>query len=295
MKNFDRYVQEHITEEDLQMPDFVHNRVEETLDSLPLRLPKRKPGFAHHAATLAACMALVFIALLPNLSVAYAEAVDDIPVIGNLVRVFTIRNYFYEDGHRELQVKVPSVVDPDHKEAEDLLNQDVTALTNNVINQFYHKLELSEGDGYGSVTVDYETISNAPHWFTLKLTVNELAASSYVYERYYHIDRTNGRYVTFSDLFTREKYAALEAIILDQMKERMEEDEKKVYWIDDVTQKDNFAALHDDQNFYFKENENLVIVYDQYEVAPGYMGSSEFEITPEQYKPYLSGYELKLN
>ncbi len=293
MKKFDRYVQERIAEEDLHMLDFAHDKVEQTLGMLPLRMTKRKKGFMHHAVSIAACMALAFIVLLPNVSVAYAEAVDDIPVIGSLVRVFTIRNYFYEDGHRELQVKVPAIVDPDHGAAEGMINQNVTELTNTVINRFYNELEISQGDGYGSVYVDYETVINTPQWFTLKLTVNEIAASSNMYEKYYHIDRTNGCYVTFSDLFEEENYDKLKAMILDQMKAQMEENEKTVYWIDDITQQDDFAALSNDQNFYFKKNGNLVIVYDKYEIAPGYMGSPAFELSPEQYEPYISEYGLK--
>ena len=43
----------------------------------------------------------------------------------------------------------------------------------------------------------------------------------------------------------------------------------------------NWQGIKEDQNFYFDAGGNLVIVFDEYEVAPGYMGSVEFEIPDE--------------
>ncbi len=63
------------------------------------------------------------------------------------------------------------------------------------------------------------------------------------------------------------------------MRAQMAEDENKVYWVDceDVPEW-NFERLKEDQNFYFDEAGNLVIVFDEYEVAPGYMGALEFTV-----------------
>ena len=36
-----------------------------------------------------------------------------------------------------------------------------------------------------------------------------------------------------------------------------------------------------DQNFYFDADGNLVLVFEKYEVAPGYMGTPEFTIPRE--------------
>ena len=39
-----------------------------------------------------------------------------------------------------------------------------------------------------------------------------------------------------------------------------------------------FEKIAPEQKFYINENYKLVIVFDKYEVAPGYMGVVEFEI-----------------
>lgn len=38
-----------------------------------------------------------------------AKAMEQVPVLGSLVRVVTLRNYFYDDGHSSADVSVPQV------------------------------------------------------------------------------------------------------------------------------------------------------------------------------------------
>ena len=53
------------------------------------------------------------------------------------------------------------------------------------------------------------------------------------------------------------------------------------YWLDSETPEWDFQSVREDSTFYVNEKGNLVIVFDEYEVAPGYMGSVEFEIPDE--------------
>lgn len=285
---FDEYIKTLIAEEDIEIPASVRERTEQTLASLPLRMPKRKPRIMRTITSIAACMAIMLLGVMPNISTAYAAAVDDIPIIGDLVRVLTIRNYFYEDDRHELNAEIPGVTDPENAEVSDLINKDIGELTSAVISKFYHELEISSGKGYGSVYIDYETLANSEQWFTLKLTVSELKGSSDTTSKYYHIDRTTGDYVTFADLFESEDYTWLENLIVNQMNVQMAQEEGVSYWVEDSKVGEDFTALDGEQNFYFAENGSLVIVYNKYEVGPGSMGCPEFEITPEEYAEYIA-------
>ena len=62
----------------------------------------------------------------------------------------------------------------------------------------------------------------------------------------------------------------------------MAEDENNLYFGfggDDTMQEAGFKTISDDTPFYINENGNPVIVFEKYEIAPGYMGYQEFEIT----------------
>ena len=52
----------------------------------------------------------------------------------------------------------------------------------------------------------------------------------------------------------------------------------EVYWIGDSQVGHGYEGISDEQNFYLNKNNNLVIVFDEYDVAPGYMGTPEFVI-----------------
>ena len=284
---FDEYIKNLAQQEDIDLPESVRARTEQTLESLPLHMPKRKPRVWRTAASIAACFVILMVGVMPNISVAYAAAVQDIPILGDLVQVFTIRNYFYEDDRHELDAEIPGVNDPVYEEAGALINKDIDELTNAAISKFYQELELHSEGGYGSVYITYETLTNTDKWFTLKLVVSEIQGSSNTYIRYYHIDRTRGNYVTFADLFDPTDYEVLEELVIGQMEAEMAENEEATYWIEDSLMGEDFTVLNDEQNFYFNETGDLVIVYNKYEVAPGSMGCPEFAISFEEYGAYI--------
>ncbi|WP_322020199.1 RsiV family protein [Clostridium butyricum] len=47
---------------------------------------------------------------------------------------------------------------------------------------------------------------------------------------------------------------------------------------------DSFDKIKENQDFYINNDGNLVICFDEYEVAPGYMGTLEFIISDKIFK-----------
>jgi len=291
-ESFDKKIRDAIREEDIRVPEHIHQRTEALLASLPEKEVKHtKPRIdfrpVRRIAAAAACFLFVMLVVMPNISVAYAQAVENIPIIGDLVEICTIRNYFYSDERHALNAKVPEVNDPYHTKVSDLINMNVDELTGEVIHKFYDNLEITHDKGYGSVYIDYETITNTDKWFTLKLTVSEIQASSNTFFKIYHIDRVRGTYISFGDLFDSKDFDAIEQIIRTQMEAEMAADSEVVYWTEDTGLGQSVTALGDEQNFYFDDDGNLVIVYNQYEVAPGYMGCPQIVIDKDDFEKYL--------
>lgn len=280
-RNFDEEMRKALQEDPVIVPDHVHQQVEDLLASLPEKTSRKTVQFPkswQKLTSVAACFVFVMLVVLPNTSVTYAKAVQDIPVIGKLVEVFTVRDYEYFDENHELEADIPSVSDPENKESGDLINKNVKELTDAVIADFYEEME---SEGYSGLHITHETLRNTPEWFTLRLTISESAASSSSTIRIYHIDRTSGKYVTFGDIFDSDDRWVLEEMILADMRAQMKADANVSYWEEGTDAEFGFAALTADQNFYFNESGYLVIVYDEFEVAPGYMGAPEFVIGAE--------------
>ena len=288
MNYFDKYIKNKAAEEQTNIPDSVKNRIEQTLADLPEKKPVIKQiRILPRIAAAAACFVFITLFVLPNVSVAYAQTLEQIPVIGDIVRVVTIRNYFYADDKHEMNIDVPQIEGED-SEAVDYINKDVSELTTALVNQFYKDLEITGNNGYGSIHVDYEATTNTDRWFTLKLSVSETSASSNTYFEFYHIDKKQGKIIELGDLFNTDKFSdILVAEIKMQMQEQMANDENISYWINNSGIGEEFATVSADHNFYWNENGDLVIIFDKYEVGPGSMGTPEFVIDRDVIKDIL--------
>ncbi len=297
MNDFDKYIKSEVAKEQTDIPDSVKNRIEQTLVDLPEKKPvKKQIRILPRIAASAACFVFIILFLLPNVSVTYAQALEQLPVIGDLVRVVTIRNYYYDDNHWKMDINIPQIESEDSKSV-DYINKDVSELTTALINRFYEDLEINGNKGYGSLNVDYEVVTNTDSWFTLKLTVCQTAASSNTYFKFYHIDKNQGKIVELGDLFNTDKFSdSLVAEIKKQMQEQMANDENISYWINNSGIGEEFATVSADDNFYWNENGDLVIIFDKYVVGPGSMGTPEFvidkgvirDILKSEFKDFIS-------
>lgn len=232
-----------------------------------------------------------------------AYAMGNIPVIGNLFQAVTFRDYQYESERFSANVEVPQIVVEDmgetaeesteetkrpegEKPADEQLqetlehvNFDIDAVTNQLIEEF--KKSAEAGESYGGLEIHHETVINNEKYFTLKLSIFQSAGSGSESYKFYTIDKQSGRQIQIGDLF-RENSGYAEVIsenIKGQMRAAMAEDETKVYWVDSTeTPYWNWEGIKEDQNFYLDGNGNLVVVFDEYEIAPGYMGAQEFTV-----------------
>lgn len=283
MNDFDKKLRQMAADDPVEVPDFVHQRIEDTLASLPAQEKKAAPvRKMPRFAAIAASFALVMLVALPNISPVYAHAVENIPVIGKIVRVVTIRNYLYSDDNHQMDVKVPHIADDEGMGAADRINQDVDSLTSELIKQFYNDVDSVGDQGHGAIYVNYDVLTNTDRWFTMKLSVHMLSGSGSSYFKYYNVDRTTGRIVNLGDLFCSDDFT--ECITNDikaQMRLRTETDGEKVYWTGEDVSGIQFPEIGAEHNYYFNEDGKLVIPFDQYEVAPGSMGCPEFVISDD--------------
>lgn len=273
------YQQLHIPEEGRRM---MNEKIEQAKLDKKRKTLSRRIRFAGGA--IAAAMAV--IVALPNTNESIAMAMEKIPVIGSIVKVVTFRDYDYKDGNTEAHVSIPNIEidgeNSDNQDAANQINKDVKDYTQQLIDQFEADAkELYGSEGYKELNVSYDVITDTEDWFTLRITVLEAAASGNQYYRFYHIDKKTNAVATLSTLFKDDVdyITPISENIKEQMRSNTNADEGLVYFLDDEETPDfNFKEIKAEQNFYFNSNNDLVIIFDEYEVAPGSMGNPEFVI-----------------
>lgn len=283
----------------------------------------------------AAAAAALMLVIVPNISAEAAYAMEQIPVLGSVVKVVTIRNYQYESEQfsadiEEVKLEQDEVagnvrpggteggngnpddfnaegVEPGGTEAENgnpddfstegvgaggagaedakmegsiqTINEGIEEMTNRLIARFEEQVE--QGEGHGSIYAGHEVVTDTDTWFTLRIDVTEIAGSGFQYQYYYHIDKTTGEIVSLGDLFEEgvDYITPISENIKEQMRNEMRADESKIYWVDSKEEIGHqFETVKENQNFYLNEEGRIVICFDEYEVAPGYMGLVEFAV-----------------
>lgn len=284
----DRKFKKIAKKENIKAPEEHLKTIGETLNNLQDTNEKIhvNPILAY-SLKFALAIALIAFVVLPNVSPEVSYAMQKLPVIGNLVKVITIKNYFDKDGNSELNANIPSVKNSDNvmSQSNEKINAEVYELTQRVINSYYKE---KNPENHMAVEINSDVITNTSNWFTLKLTISETLASSSLEYKYYHIDKRTDQMIKIADLFDSEEYKeVISNEIKKQMRDRMKENENIVYWMDAELKDCSFSKIDDNQNFYFSENGNIVIVFDKYEVGPGSSGAPEFEIDKSIYERYL--------
>lgn len=257
----------------------------------------------------AAGFALALI-ILPNTSKTVAYAMSQIPVLGKLVDVVTFRDYEYEDDRNLADVEVPElVIAPQEEEPEAVtrpiageamieeeslqqkeeelqksmeeINAEIQAITEPIIEEFKANLEREEG--YQSLEVKSEVLHTTQDYFTLKLICFTAQGSGVEWHYYYTIDLNTGKRLFLKDLFVEgaDYVTPISENVISQMREKMAEDDMNMYWVDDEMEELNFKAIKEDQSFYLDTEGNVIISFNEGDVAPMYMGVVEFTIPNE--------------
>lgn len=303
--------------ENMIIPEAGRERLQAGIDRA--RMEKKRAEHARRrSAWTAVAAAVVVMIALPNTNIQIAHAMENIPLLGGFFRLVTVRQYNYSDENHNAEVELAQInygedagegasvgevaAAPegtaagnvegasDGQEAAvanlsedgvEAVNQNMEATVEELIRQFEDT--LSE-EGYHGLHVTQEIVTDNARYYTVKLSVLETEASGYEHNQFYTIDKQTGNVVTLEDLFAEgsDYISAISENIKTQMQEQMAADEGVIYFLDnDDMPEFNFQGITEQTNFYFNEKDELVIAFDEYEVAPGSMGTPEFVIPQE--------------
>lgn len=233
-----------------------------------------------------AAAAMLFTASL-NVSPAMAKTLSEIPVVGSVVKVLTWTEYEVAEDNYDANIKVPSIENLDNQDLAHTLNEKYRAEGKALYDQFIAEVGDLKANGGGHLGVDsgFEIKTDNDQILSIgRYVVNTVASSSTVME-YDTIDKENEILITLPMLFKDQQYIkTISENIKEQMRAQIaESNQEKVYWVKgaglaDEELMEEFTTIKPDQSFYISDQGKLVISFDKYEVAPGYMGVVEFEI-----------------
>ena len=164
---------------------------------------------------------------------------------------------------------------------QETLQNEITQLTKDIKSYQSDVASIEDGEnGNEAVNSSYQVVTDNDRLFALRIDTSIVMAGSNQYTKIYNVDKKTGNTITLNDLFQKDSdyLDRISEEIEKQMKENMEKDSNLQYFLDKDVDGYSFDGIKNDVNFYVNKEGELTIVFDKYEVAPGYMGIVEFTI-----------------
>ena len=273
--------------ENIKADDTLKNRLGQTI-----RTEKRKRGLRRGWMSAAACLCLFTAGL--NASPTLAYAMSQVPVMDSVVRVLTLNRYEVNEGNYQASVVTPQIEGLLDKDLENRLNAEFQENADAIIAAFEQTVkELEETAGkdnfYEELSYDYTVKTDNDEYLSLEFTLFEARGSSWEKHTFYTIDKKTGQLLEFRDLFREgaDYITPINAYISGEM-ERMNREEGGMFFLEGQSDSQNvFRTIGDSPKFYINADGNIVICFDEYEVAAGAQGSPAFVIPQDVVKDIL--------
>ena len=238
------------------------------------------------AGAVLAAAAFVFVGVI-NLCPAAAGTMGRIPVIKNLAQLVTLKRLRYQDEMHKADIRVPKVEGLKNSGLENALNQkyleENTALYDKFLAEMGQEKLTPE---ILALFTDFKVKVSTDSLFVVERTKLEIGASGKETVTYDNIDLKNQLVITLPSLFKDDTYVdAISGNILTQMKQQTSLEDGIMYFVGES--EDGFVKIDPGQTFYINADSKLVIVFDEYAVAPGCMGIVEFVIPTETIQDVL--------
>ena len=266
MKEFEKARQVY---EETPVPDQLEERIQAGIrqgrSNRSRRLRRRRLG------TVAACLAVVLGTL--NLSPAVAAAAADVPVLGGLFRVLTVREFTEENNDRIIMVQQPALegdsalIRQVNQEIQKIV-EETTARGEQLVADYKDAFlatggTMEEWEAHdNTVSVSYEILSQTDTTVSFVVSSAVSIANAYQERTYYNLDLEKDRQLTLRDLLG-EDWKSLCSAAVQQQIDRSGED--GLYYDPEMC---GCNGVDEATSFYIREDNVPVLVFPRYTLAP---------------------------
>lgn len=242
----------------------------------------------------AAAVCVLFTSAL-NISPVFAKEAAELPIIGGVARILTLRSYEVQQDDIAVSVEIPAIemiakdtgitVDEINKEILDRCRQ---YADDAVLRAEEYRTAFLETGGTPEewaehnirIVVGYEIKQQSEDFLSFVVRGTENWTNAHSESKYYNLDLNTGKPVTLKDLLGGDYVELVNKSIREQIVQRQNAGEAFF-----TAEQGGFTGISENVRFYINENSRPVIVFEKYEIAPGASGEIEFEIVTQQEGP----------
>ncbi|MFR7590778.1 MAG: DUF3298 domain-containing protein [Longibaculum sp.] len=192
------------------------------------------------------------------------------------VQLIVEKDYHLESSGTSTHVTIPKINGVKDAQVTKKVNQMIQETVEHYLQQakqYDHQANHSQ-DKKWLIDINYQTYDVDCHFISFSINSTQINASSYLQKTFFNIDLKNGQILTVEDFIGKD----YQKIIKDEIQKQVKEDQKNQQFIyfDDAIEN---LKITKQQPFYINKEKQVVVVFNEFEIAPGYMGMPEFIIS----------------
>ncbi|MFQ8705905.1 MAG: RsiV family protein [Thomasclavelia sp.] len=199
--------------------------------------------------------------------------INSVNACENNAKLVLLKEKQYETDGTIVTIKFPKVIN-----VNDKVKKDINKLILKTIDTYLD--EIKEFDKNPNtehkliVDINFENYYSDNEIFSFSINSSQILADSYLQKKFYTINLDTG------DIYNVEHFLGTDYqnIILSTVKKQIAENTQKnpnlIYFDEEV----NNLKISIDQPFYINKDNQVVVVFNQFQIAPGYMSLPEFII-----------------
>lgn len=241
--------------------------------------------YFNYGVSTVTCTFIAFV-LLINTNSSFASNIAEIPIVGDIAKIFTVKEVKEEDSTKLINAKIPALENTGNTDLEKRINYEIMLKINEILEEAekraaeYKNAVIETGGTEESyqpinIQIDYKLGYSSNDVVSFTISKSETLASAYTEMYFYNIDIKSGKNLNLRDLLGNDYKKIVDETVYKEIAERSKNPDN-IYF---TKEENGFEGIENEyQNFYINSNGNVVIVFGKYEIAPGYMGIQEFEI-----------------
>ena len=200
---------------------------------------------------------LIFLLIIAPLCINAVHASED------NAKLQLLKEKHYETEGTIVTVKIPHVVNVKDDKVKKVINKLITQAIDDFTNE--HKLIAD---------ITFQNYYSDDKIISFSINATQIMADSYLQKKFYTVDLKTGEVYNIEHFLGSDYQNIVKKSVQQQIAENKEKYPNLMYFDEAV----NNLKITNEQPFYINKDNQVVVVFNQFEIAPGYMSLPEFII-----------------
>lgn len=209
---------------------------------------------------------LIFLLIIAPLCINAVHASED------NAKLQLLKEKHYETEGTIVTVKIPHVVNVKDDKVKKVINKLITQAIDDFTNEFkeFDKEPNTEHKLIADIT--FQNYYSDDKIISFSINATQIMADSYLQKKFYTVDLKTGEVYNIEHFLGLDYQNIVKKSVQQQIAENKEKYPNLMYFDEAV----NNLKITNEQPFYINKDNQVVVVFNQFEIAPGYMSLPEF-------------------